>query len=393
MRIFVVETDGAGGLIHYAYQLCDALSRAGEDVTLVTGRHYELADLPHSFSVEARVGLWPAVGTTLPASRVLSLLTRMARKVRRVSRGVRYAVEWHRLTNFLIAERPDIVQFSSIHFPFQAYFLGRLRRAGLTLTQICHEFEPRERGRLNRALAAWGNRFVFDRFDLVYLHGENNRSRFHELFDVPRDRTRSIPHGNESMFLSFGATDDATEDERPIALFFGGLRPSKGIDDLIDAWEQVRYEVDAKLLICGEPEGLDPAELVARTERVGVSVSVEIDAHYQPMDQVAALMKRSTVVVLPYRNATASGVLQLAYAFGTPVVATARGALAEDVEDGTTGLLVEPGDVPGLARALVKILSDRDAARQMGEAAARASKRFGWDPIAAAILDDYQVYA
>ena len=63
MSIFVVEQNGAGGPPHYAYQLCQALSGAGADVTVVTGQHYELADLPHSFTVEPRIRLWKAVET------------------------------------------------------------------------------------------------------------------------------------------------------------------------------------------------------------------------------------------------------------------------------------------------------------------------------------------
>ena len=63
MSIFVVEQDGAGGPTHHAYQLCQALSGAGADVTVVTGQHYELADLPHSFAVEPRIRPWKAVET------------------------------------------------------------------------------------------------------------------------------------------------------------------------------------------------------------------------------------------------------------------------------------------------------------------------------------------
>ena len=396
MRILVVEQDGAGGLIHYAYQLCTSLSVAGAEVTLVTGQHYELADLPHSFTVEPRIRLWKAVGTTLPTSRLASLGVRAIRKVRRLFRALLYIYQWNRLTGFIIQQRPDVVQFSVIRFPFQAVFLRRLRRAGLTLTQICHEFEPRERSGVTRRISHRRNKAVFECFDLIYLHGENNRQRFHALFDIPVDRTRMIRHGNEGMFLDLVESEHAptvpvtTVPATPIALFFGGLRPSKGLEDLIDAWEQVRYEVDAKLMICGEAEGVDPLVLREQTERVGVAVSVEIDARYQPMDRVAELMRNATVVVLPYRSANASGVLQLAYAFGVPVIATAVGALGEDIESGETGLLVEPGDTAGLSRALVKMLSDPVEARRMGDAARRASEQFGWGPIAESIVADYR---
>jgi len=394
MRVFVVEQDGGGGLVHYAYQLCGALSRAGADVTLVTGQHYELEHLPHSFTVEPRIKLWNPVGSSLPESRLASLLVRTFRKLRRGFRGIRYAYEWHRLTRYLLAERPDVIQFSTIRFPFQAFALRRLRRAGITLTQICHEFESRDHGGTTRAVTLRRNPAAFDTFDRIYLHGDGNRNRFHSIFDLPNDRTRAIPHGDESLFLDLAKPlAESTDAGTPIALFFGGLRPSKGLEDLIAAWERVRHEVDAKLMICGEAEGVDPVALRHQAEQLGAGASIEIDARYQPADRVAELMTRATVVVLPYRSATASGVLQVAYAFGVPVVATAVGTLAEDVEHGQTGLLVEPGDSASLSRALVQLLTDPTEATRMGAAARRAGEDFGWDPIAESIVTDYEALA
>jgi len=393
MRIFVVEQDGGGGLVHYAYQLCGALSRAGAEVTLVTGQHYELEHLPHSFTVEPRIRLWNPVGSSLPDSRLASIMVRTFRRFRRGFRGIRYAYEWHRLTRYLLGERPDVVQFSTIRFPFQALALRRLRRAGITLTQICHEFESRDHGGMTRAVTLRRSPAAFNTFDRIYLHGDGNRSRFHSIFDLPDDRTRSIPHGDESLFLELAESLAEPADAIPTALFFGGLRPSKGLDVLIAAWKQVQHEVDAKLMICGEPEGVDPIALREQAELIGVAASVEIDARYQPAERVADLMTRATVVVLPYRSATASGVLQVAYAFGVPVVASAVGTLAEDVKHGETGLLVEPDDSPGLSRALVQLLSDPTEAARMGAEARRAGEGFGWDPIAESIVTDYEALA
>jgi glycosyltransferase involved in cell wall biosynthesis len=102
---------------------------------------------------------------------------------------------------------------------------------------------------------------------------------------------------------------------------------------------------------------------------------------------VGPLLRSCTFVVLPYRSATASGVLQVAFAFARPVVATALGALAEDVDHGITGLLVQGGDDDGLARAMASLLDDPARAETMGmAAAAAAATRFGWEPIAAAVI-------
>lgn len=393
MRIYVVEPDGAGGMIHYAYQLCTALAANGADVTLVTGHHYELADLPHTFSVDPRMALWPAVGEQEPRSRVVAVAAHIYRKLRRAWRGVRYFTEWARLTRHLVRERPDVVQFAVIRFPFQVIFLRRLRRAGIALTQICHEFEPRERGGLVRWVNRRMSRAVYRSFDRIFLHGEEVRSRFLESFDVDPGRTVVIPHGNEAMFLDLVAagtpppTPTDIPADRPIALFFGGLRPSKGIEDLIDAWRLVISELDAHLVVCGQPAGVEIAMLEARIEDLELGDHITLRPGYLPLEEVSGVFGLADLVVLPYRSATASGVLQLAYAFGLPVVATELGALGEDVEDGITGLLVPPRDPESLARAVVKILGDPAEVVRMGGAARVASERFGWDPIAHTIIE------
>jgi len=394
MRIFVVEPDGAGGMVHYAYQLCGALSAEGADVTLITGKHYELAHLPHTFAVDTRISLWPAVGESDPESRLARLVVRGFRKVRRVWRGFRYAFVWARLTRHLLAERPDVVQFAIIRFPFQSLFLRRLRRAGIALTQICHEFEPRERTGFAQRLTRLSTRSVYHSFDRIYLHGEQLRSEFLEAFDVEPAAVSTISHGNEAMFLEL-VSDNAppaiaasTPQDRPVALFFGGLRPSKGIEDLIEAWAHVVAEVDAHLLICGQPAGVDPAALRARADALAIGDHVTLDPGYLPLSAVSGLFNLADIVVLPYRSATASGVLQLAYAFGRPVVATDLGALSEDVDHGQTGLLVPPDNQQELGRAMIKLLSDRAEIERMGTMARSASDRYGWGPIARTILED-----
>jgi glycosyltransferase involved in cell wall biosynthesis len=395
MRIFVVEPDGAGGMIHYAYQLCTALSGAGADVTLITSTDYELADLPAPFAVEPLLRLWPAIEPRPPErGRVGELTFGVYRRLRRAGRAIRLAIAWERLTRFVIRSRPDIVQFAIIRFPFQAFWLRRMERAGLTLTQICHEFEAREsrfgglRARLGRA--------AYRSFSAIFFHSEADRDRFVAVHGTPNAVTHIIPHGNETMFahlVDAGAPDLRSRygigTDRPVALFFGGLRPSKGVDDLVEAFASVRDEIEACLLVVGHPTaGFPLGALRSRVIELGLGDDVVIDPHYLPLEEVGALLRTATVVALPYRTATASGALQVAYAFARPVVVTDTGGLPAAVDDGRTGLIVPRGDDRALARALVKLLSDPDLAASMGAAARRAAEdRYSWRPIAETILD------
>jgi glycosyltransferase involved in cell wall biosynthesis len=397
MRIVVVEPDGAGGMLHYAFQMCTALAEEGADVTLVTSQHYELAGVPAPFHVAPIMRLWPAIEPMHRHRRPGRILAALGHKLRRVARAVRYAREWGRVSRFILREQPDVAQFAIIRFPFLAWYLRKLSRAGTTLTQVCHEFEPREaRGPL-RAIHRALSHSVYRWFSLIFLHGDENRARFLATHPVDPAVTRTIPHGDESLFLRVSTPGGDLRDrydippDRPVALFFGGLRPSKGIDDLIDAYAGVVEQVDAHLLVVGPPAGVDPEHLRHRAECDGITDRVTIDPHYLPIAEVGLLMATADVVALPYRSATASGVLQVAYAFGRPVVATEVGALIEDVVHGDTGLLVPPRDRAALTSALVKLLADPVEARRMGtQARRRAEEGYAWPPIARSVLDAYR---
>jgi glycosyltransferase involved in cell wall biosynthesis len=93
---------------------------------------------------------------------------------------------------------------------------------------------------------------------------------------------------------------------------------------------------------------------------------------YVPADEQAALFREAAVVVLPYLEASQSGVVPIACAFGKPVVVTDVGGLPEVVEDGVTGFVVAPGDETALADAIVRVLSDDDLRRRLGDNARRS---------------------
>jgi len=393
VRIFLVEPDGAGGMLHYAFQMAAALQEDGADVTLITGTHYELADVDAPFRVEPMLRLWPAIeqpgAGKLPAP---------LHKARRVWRGVRFVWEWHRLGRHILRARPDVVQFSTIRFPFQALTLRRLSKAGIRLAQVAHEFEPREARlglirRINLRLAA----AAYRTFDVVFFHGTGHRDRFNELFETPATQV-IIPMGNEGLLARLADDGgDRREDYGlrtgvPVILFFGGLRPSKGLPDLLQAFAMVREQIEATLIVAGNPAGgFDVEEFRGLAQTLGVERDLIVEARYLALEEIGPLMRTASVVALPYRSGTASGALQAAYAFDRPVVTTNVGSLAEAVVEGETGFVVAPEDPAALAAALGKVIRDPEVAGSMGSAAGVAAReRFGWGPIARTVLDTYR---
>jgi glycosyltransferase involved in cell wall biosynthesis len=147
--------------------------------------------------------------------------------------------------------------------------------------------------------------------------------------------------------------------EGPVIGFVGRIEPRKGPLDLVLAAPAIRRGVpDARIVIVGD----DPyASAPEYTRRVIESPEVE---HYPWADNAAGLMRHLDVLVLPSRQEPFGTVLAEAMAVGTPVVATNVDGLPEVVRDGITGRLLAPGDIDGLASAILDVLANRDALSQ-----------------------------
>jgi len=407
LRIAVVEFLGRGGLLHYAYQLSQALAQQGAQVELLTDEEYELESLPHNFSVRRVLRLWnPRPGGAL--ERPTTFRARFMRLGRRSIRAAMYYREWWRLLRLLRRERPDIVQFGEIRFATDLIPLLALRASGIRLADICHNIAPfdisadrtkiSKESRLQRAIF----RHIYACFDAIFVHSEVNRREFLRLYGGDGGRVHVIPHGNEGIFLRSGegsgdeyssANKLGVEGKAPTAIFFGTLTKYKGVEYLLDAIAYVRKTLpDVQLIVAGFPnQEIDVEALQRRAAEPDLAGAVKFYLQYVPVEEVADLFEPADVAVFPYLMIYQSGALQVAYSLGKPVVATDVGGLSEAVIEGETGLLVPPRDSVALAQAITKVLSDREMAHRMGERGRELSKtENSWYGIAASV---YEIYA
>ena len=116
-----------------------------------------------------------------------------------------------------------------------------------------------------------------------------------------------------------------------------------------------------------------------------VAKKVTVVDRYVPNEDVAAYFAAADVVALPYRSATGSGIAQVAFGAGVPVIATKAGGLEDVVEDGVSGLLVEPSQPAALARAIERYF-DEGLGPRLREGVAGASRRFTWEALVAALV-------
>jgi glycosyltransferase involved in cell wall biosynthesis len=405
VKIAFIEFAAKGGMIHYAFQLCRALAREGHEVTLITERSYELEALEHPFRVEPTIELWDPK----PSGLSMKWWAVAARKVRRVSRAVRYYAEWLRVIRRVQELQADVVLIGDIRFPFDLFPLMLLRRKTRLFAEICHNVHPFSSGGKSAGLfdRSARRRFFYRRiyklFDVVFVHFERNRKEFLANFPVAPDRVGVIVHGNEEIFrdLRTPGVDAQALRKRlgigsePVVLFFGTLSRYKGTDLLIEAFQRIHADTGARLVLAGFP--FHDFDLNAHKDLVrkfGLERSVTWVPEYIDSGDIAGWMELASVIVFPYRDIYQSGALHVAQTFGVPIVASAAGAMQDVIEHEVSGLLVPIGDLDALAEAVTRLLRDRDLATRLGgQAAADAQGRFSWRSIAQTILRVLRVSA
>lgn len=182
----------------------------------------------------------------------------------------------------------------------------------------------------------------------------------------------------------------------PTVLFVGGFEPRKGLETLILAFEQIQATVpQARLLVVAKTgfRGVDTEEwfrTLADRARVGEAVDF---LQSVGQDEILQLYSDADVVALPSRNEGWGLSLMEAMACERPVVATNVGGIPELVRDGADGVLVEPGDVSGLARAISDLLRDEERRRSLGTSGRTRVSGFTWDDAAEATIAAYDRFS
>jgi glycosyltransferase involved in cell wall biosynthesis len=292
---------------------------------------------------------------------------------------------WQRVTFDWSVWRPERVVIQwwvPFMAPLTAWLLDRARRRGIHSTLICHNVLPHEEKIVDAALI----KLALSHADQLLVHGQPDRERALRLLPQAHVTVAALP---SYVGLRAGEwTRDRARAElklaRPALLFFGFVRPYKGLLDLLAALPAVLSEIDGEVLVVGEIWG-DAALYHDRVQALNLADRVRFVDRYVSNEEAALYFAAADLAILPYRDATGSAVLQLAFGLGLPVVATRTGGMREAVDDGVTGFLVDPGDVAGLSRAIVRYFRE-DRSDSFRAAIAQQRDRFGWDRLVAAVV-------
>jgi glycosyltransferase involved in cell wall biosynthesis len=372
-RLLMIEPGGRGGVADYTGALVPALARLGWSVDLATASD-------HLYR--------PADGVTIqPVFHYLRDTTPLSRALRRRGlgkpvNGLRFLLALPRLAR--LARRSEIVHTQGWEIPqIGLLAMACLRLARRPIVQTVH-------GTFERSTS-----FLRTRRTVRELTARmTTRTIVHTQADLARlppsaaARAVVIPHGEYGGLARAGgrAARDVARAELGIdgnahvTLMFGQLRTDKGLGDLIHAMR----ELPALHLLIGGQEAGALAEQAEALADPALAMRTTIREGYLEMSEAAQLFAAADTVALPYRAASQSGVLLLAYGFHRPVVVYPVGGMAEAVLDGETGWVCARPDPDALVAALSSAIDAGPAeCLRRGDAGARlADERYSWEAIA-----------
>jgi len=353
-----------------------ALARRGLDVQIAAVFPYQPVDGIEHIPV-VRIGRRRDGGTSLAQSAYTRLIEHMER-IRGLLRAVRVL-------------RPDVLHLHGAIGKFDFMYFRLARFFGARVVCTVHDVGPFKRLDLF-------NRFRYHAADLIIVHSSNSVTTLVDHYGLKRSKITELPHASVFSTPRDMAWPRATAiaalglpAEARIVLFFGDITRRKGLDLLIDAHALVcRHHPQTHLIIAGEPSE-DFGVYRDRIAQHGLGDRVMIDLRYVPSDRVNLYFSAADIVALPYRAIYQSHVLQWAYAFGRPVVATAVGGLGEAVSADGTGLVVGGEDVEALARAISRLLADGDLARSLGDRGLEMTRtKYSWEAVSALLDGAYR---
>jgi glycosyltransferase involved in cell wall biosynthesis len=375
MRVHVV--DPSAYTPPYDHALCAALAREGAEVKLITS-HFDYGPVAPTEGYERRELFY-------------GLAHRGSRKGKkgppgggpRSGRGVALKLAEHvpeMLRYRRLAREADVAHFQWLTvqqidgrlLPRHNHTTGRPK---LVLT--AHDVLPRE----PRPGQLAAQQRLYERFDAVVVHSEHGRGRLTRELGIDPARVHAIPHGAFAHLAQAPAAPPPHETDKPVVLCFGLMRPYKGLDVLIEAWQGIE---SAELWIAGMPR-MDITQLQAKAPP-----NVRFDPRFIGDGELPAYFQRADLVVLPYREIDQSGVLFTALAFGKPLLLTDVGGFPEMAATGAART-VPAGDPAALHDALEALLADSAALEEMAtRARAAAAGRYSWEQIARAHMRLYE---
>lgn len=285
------------------------------------------------------------------------------------------------LANF-ISLKNAVSQFSPdvIYYPFFHLWLPLISKWFKRKPQVYTSHDPVLHSGENGVVYSYLQTLLLKRSKRVIILSSSFKEQLIKK-GIEQDRIDVIPHGIFDYYGNLKAVK--RQSHEPRILFFGRLVKYKGLDVLLESFSLIEKEIpNVKLrIVCN-------GDIKPYTRALKLSDGIELIHAWVPDHEVAQHFIESDILVCPYKDASQSGAIPVAYALKIPVVATKVGGLVEQVEDGVTGLLVPTNDPISLSVSCVTLLKNSELRKKMGEAGyLKATREWNWDIITGQVFN------
>lgn len=254
---------------------------------------------------------------------------------------------------------------------------------------VCHNVFPHERFVMDKTLS----KMVLKRGDLFVVHSKSDKR---DLLSIKKDAMCSYnPHPTYNAFKISNITEKQAKKElnipldRKVLLFFGFVREYKGLKHLLKAMPEVIGKLNnITLMVVGSFDN-DKQEYLDIIDENKISDNILIKDGYTPDGEVEKYFAACDAVVCPYESATQSGIIQIAYGFEKPVIATNVGGLPDVVKNNETGYIVEACNPKMLSDAIIELYCN-DNLQRLREGVINDTYRFSWDRMVEKIEELYE---
>jgi D-inositol-3-phosphate glycosyltransferase len=299
-------------------------------------------------------------------------------------------LNWGKVARFIKNEKPDFV-IVRYWIPFMAPALGticrKIAKAGIRVIAITDNVIPHEQRFMDKPFTGY---FVKSCHGFVamskavlkdldkFTASPHKKFLVHPIYNVYGEK---VDKQQARARLGIGAGDR-------VVLFFGLIRPYKGLDLLLEAMADPKIrQLGVKLLVAGEFYE-NKNTYLEQLGRLGIKDRVILADKFIATDEVKYFFSASDLLALPYKSATQSGVTQVAFQFDKPVLATRVGGLSEIILDGQSGYLVDPQPAQIANRMADYFENNREAA--MSAAMASEKKKYDWSIFSRNIVNLYE---
>lgn len=262
----------------------------------------------------------------------------------------------------VISKKYDCVHVQTYKTPIEILLYIMFKPLIKKLVLTVHNVLPHEQKKFDYLLY----NTIYKKADKLIVHNEQTRTQLSELFNIDNNEIYVVPHGIYSSHIS-NIHDIKEEDgeSKSNLLFFGLIRPYKGLDVLINALELLPEKYRNKVSVKIVGNNVDNIDFKQQLKSKNLSTFVDLVDQFVPESEVGDYFNWADAVILPYKKISGSGALLLSYTFNKIVITSDLPAFIEETDNGKTGLIFKNNNPSDLCEKIIQFLESNKSERKI----------------------------